>query len=220
VAGVALLVPVLVRPMVIDGIRAALPFGDEPLEIDVDLNVFGLIQGSIDRIHLHGTDLASGDVRIGALDATATDVGVSGHGFSAVDGELATVAVPMLDGGSITIRAIELSGASTDLRATGHLDSTAAIQLVEASFADAGVEVGGVELGSGAVAFDIFGQRASVPIGVEDGALVLVNPFGTGSFELVAPSADDPWRFTGAAVTPDGLTIEATVDATRLLGGA
>jgi hypothetical protein len=218
VTGVAIVIPVIVRPMVIDAVRAALPFGDEPLDIDIDLNVFGLIQGTVDRIHVHGTDLASGDVQIGALDATATDVTTTGHAFRAVDATVSTVAVPTVDGDPITVREITLHGSGSSVAATARLDAGATVQLIIASFADAGVDVGGVELGDGIVSFDIFGQRAGVPIGVEDGAIVLVNPFGTGSFELVTPSADDPWRFTGVAVTPAGLEIDAEVDAARLLG--
>jgi len=217
VTGVAILVPVMVRPMVVDAVRAALPFGDQPLDVEVDFNVFGLLQGRIDRIHLHGTDLASGDVRIGALDATATGVATTGRSFQAVDGTLAGVDVPAIDGGTISIQEISLRGASGEATATARLGATATIAFVESAFADAGFDGGRIELGNGTVSFDIFGQRATVAVGVEDGAVVLVDPFGTGSFELLGPSFDDPWRFTGAGVTPDGLEIDATVDAGRLL---
>jgi hypothetical protein len=56
-----------------------------------------------------------------------------------------------------------------------------------------------------------------VPIGVEDGAIVVIDPFGTGSLELVKPSETDAWRFTGVVVTPSGMTIDASLDVERLL---
>jgi len=217
VTGVAIIVPVVARPMVVDAVRAALPFGDQSLDVEVEFSVFGLLRGTIDRIHIHGTDLASGDVRIGALDATATGVATTGRSFLSIEGTMTTVDVPTIDGTTISIQEITVGGTGGETTATAHLNAPATIEFVQSAFADAGFDGGRIEIGSGTVSFDIFGQRAQVAVGVEDGAIVLVNPFGTGSFELLAPTVDDPWSFTSAEVTPAGLTVEATVDVGRLL---
>ena len=64
----------------------------------------------------------------------------------------------------------------------------------------------------------IFGQRVELPIGAQDGALVIPDMLGAGSLELLTPLPDDPWRVTGATITANGMVIDATVDAGRLLG--
>src|SRR6185369_9855719 len=79
VTGVAIVAPLIARPIIVAAIQGESPFGDQHLDIDVDCNVFGLLQGSIDRVHVHGTNLKRGDVTIGALDISLTDVATSGH---------------------------------------------------------------------------------------------------------------------------------------------
>ena len=217
VTGVAIVAPLIARPIIVAAIQGESPFGDQHLDIDVDCNVFGLLQGSIDRVHVHGTNLKRGDVTIGALDISLTDVATSGHAFRDASGTLASIQVPTDDASSLTIDEVTLAGSSADLSAVATLDHAAAIRLIESAFADGGVDVAGVELGNGTVAFQVFGARAEVPIGVENDALVLVDPFGQGSFELVPHGSEDAWRFTGAGVTPDGMTVEARLDVERLL---
>jgi hypothetical protein len=217
VTGVAAIVPLIARPIVVAAVQAASPFGSKPLDIDVDLNVFSLLRGTIDRIHVRGTSLQHGDVTIGAMDLTLKDVATSGHAFGGATGTLATIQVPTDDASSLTIDEVKLAGPSSALTATATLDRAAAAHLVTAAFADSGVEVGGIELGAGTIAFQAFGARVEVPIGVEGGAIVVVDPFGTGSFELVTPGADDGWRFTGVAVTPGGLTLDASLEVEKLL---
>jgi hypothetical protein len=217
VTGVAAIVPLIARPIVVAAVQAASPFGSQRLDIDVDLNVFGLLRGTIDRIHVRGTSLKRGDVTIAAMDVTLTDVATSGHEFRGATGTLATIQVPTNDTSSLTIDEVKLAGPSSALIATASLDRAAATHLVTAAFADGGIEVGAIELGAGTITFQAFGARVEVPIGVEDGAIVVVDPFGTGSFELVTPGADDGWRFTGVAVAPGGLTIDASLDVEKLL---
>ena len=224
VTGVAIVVPLIARPMIVAAVQSESPFGGEHLQIDVDCNVFGLLQGSIDRIHVHGTDLArgnasGGNVVVGAVDVTLTDVATSGHAFRGISGTLASIDVPSQDGGNFTVDQVTLDGSSSNLSAVASLGRLAAVHLIEAAFADGGVDVSGVELGSGTVGFEVFGAKAQAPVGVENGALVLVDPFGQGSFEILAPSDKDGWRFTGAGITPDGMSIQATLDVEKLLAG-
>jgi hypothetical protein len=217
VAGIAIAVPLIARPIVISTVQAASPFGDAPLDVDVDLNVFGLVTGTVDRIHVRGSDVQRGDVTIGALDVSATDVATSGRSFRDIAGTLASMSFPLDDGTSLAIDDVSLDGPSDAMAAVATLGHEAAAQLIVAAFADSGVEVSGVDLGAGTVAFEAFGARVEVPIGVEDGAIVVIDPFGTGSLEVIRPGEEDPWGFTGVAVTPGGLTIDAIVDAGRLL---
>lgn len=217
VAGVAIAVPLIARPIIVAAVQDASPFGDQPLDVEVDCNVFGLLFGTVDRIHMAGTELRRGDATIGAFDVTMVDVATSGAAFRHVAGTVAAIDIPLDDGTALTVDQVSLDGPSADTTAIATLDHAAAIQLIESALADGGVDAGDVELGSGTVAFQVFGTRAEVPIGVENGAIVLVNPFGTGSYAVVTPAAGDPWRFTGVSVTPGGMTIDASVDAGRLL---
>ena len=224
VTGVAIVVPLIARPMIVAAVESEAPFGGDHLQVDVDCNVFGLLQGSIDRIHVHGTDLArsdasGGNVVIGAVDVTLTDVATSGHAFRGISGTLASIDVPTDDGATFTIDQVKLDGSSSNLSAVAALGRRAAVRLIEAAFADGGVDVSGVELGNGTVGFEVFGAKAQAPVGAENGALVLVDPFGQGSFEILAPSDKDGWRFTGAGITPDGMSIQATLDLEKLLAG-
>jgi hypothetical protein len=217
VTSVAIVVPLIARPMIVAAVQGASPFGDQHLDIEVECNVFALVQGTVDRIHVHGTDLRRGDATVGALDLTFTDVATSGHAFGGAAGTLATIQIPIDDATGLSVDDVHLDGASTNLAAVATLDRAAAIRLVESALAEGGVDVSGVELGNGTVAFQVFGTRAEVPVGVENGALVLVDPFGQGSFEILTPSSKDGWRFTGAGVTPSAMTIEASLDADKLL---
>jgi hypothetical protein len=219
VTGVAIVVPVIARPVIVSAVQAASPFGDTPLQVDVDCNVFGLLAGTVDRIRVRGTNLKRGDVTIGALDVTVRDAATSGQAFRSIDGTLSAVAVPSGDGTPLTIDEIDLSGPSAATTASATLDHDAAVRLIESAFADAGIDVSGIELGTGTVAFKAFGSRVEVPVRVENGAIAVVDPFGTGSLELVKPRPDDGWRFTGVTVTEGGMTIDAIVDAGKLLGG-
>lgn len=222
VAGVAIAVPLIARPILVAAVQDASPFSDQALDVEVDCNVFGLLTGTVDRIHVRGSDLrrgnaSRGSLRVGALDVTLVDVATSGGAFRHVSGTLAVIDIPLDDGTSLTVDQVSLDGPSADTTAVATLDHAAAIQLIESALAGGGPDIGDVQLGSGTVAFEVFGTKAEVPIGVENGAIVLVNPFGTGSYAVLTPAAGDPWRFTGVSVTPGGMTIDASVDAGRLL---
>jgi hypothetical protein len=220
VAGVAIVVPLFARPVIAAAVQSASPFRDHALDIEIDCNVFGLLTGTVDRIRVRGANLERGDVTIGALDVTLTDAATSGRTFGSVAGTLALIEVPVDGASALTIDEVRLAGSSSDMKAVATLDHAAAIRLIEAAFAEGGIDVSGVELGTGTVAFQVFGTRAEVPLGVEDGAIVVVDPFGTGSLEVVRAGESDGWRFTGVVVTPGGLTIDASLDVERLLASS
>ncbi|MEA2673304.1 MAG: hypothetical protein QOI92_496 [Chloroflexota bacterium] len=215
--------PALLRPMVVEAVRAALPFGDQPLQIDATITGPGLLGGSIDEIHVRGSKLDAASpnagVTIGKLDVTLHDISIGDHAFSAVTGGLDDVAFPMSNGAPITISRIDLTGASTAVTGAAQFAPDQAGTFVTRCFADAGIGVDGVQLADGAVAVMVFGQRVELAIGAQDGALVVPDALGAGPITLIQPGPDDQWRLTGASVTPGSLEIDVVVNAATLLAG-
>jgi hypothetical protein len=211
-------VPIVVRPVVADAGRASSPFADEDLAVDVDATAFGLLVGGIDRIHVSGANLDADGPTIGSLDLEVKQVSARDHSFRAIAGSLTNVEVESFDGSPVIIERIDLSGPSERVEAVAHLDERASVALVGSAFADAGLAVDGIELTDGAVAITLFGQRADLPLAVDDGALVLPNVLGTGELVLLQPEPDDPWRLSGVTVAATGMTVVATFDANGVLG--
>jgi hypothetical protein len=209
--------------MVVEAVRAALPFGDQPLQIDATITGPGLLGGSIDEIHVRGSKLDAASpnagVTIGKLDVTLHDISIGDHAFSAVTGGLDDVAFPMSNGAPITISRIDLTGASTAVTGAAQFAPDQASAFVTRCFADAGIGVDGVQLEDGAVAVMVFGQRVELAIGAQDGALVVPDALGAGPITLIQPGPDDQWRLTGASVSPGSLEIDVVVNAATLLAG-
>jgi len=216
----AFALPALVAPAVASEVRAASPFGEQAIDVDVDLNALGLIRGLVGEIRVSGTDLEQDGVAIGSLDVAARNVGIGDHAVGEVSGGLESVSIPTAAGGAIFVRDIALSGSSSGLTATARLDREAAIAFIEQSFVEQGVAASDVELTSGGISLIVFDQRVEVAIGVQDGAFVIPDMLGAGTFEILAPQPDDPWRLTGAVVSPNGLELVAAVDASRLLASS
>jgi hypothetical protein len=220
VTGVAIAVPLIARPMIVAAVQAQSPFGDQHLDIDVECNVFSLLLGTVDRIHVRGTGLRRGDALIGAVDVTATDVSTSGGSFQGSSGKIAAVRIRLDDATELTIDSLRLSGPSSDLSGVVELDAGETQRLIQFAFDDGGVDVSGIELSDGLVGFEIFGTRTRVAIGVEDGAFVLVDPFGQGNFAIVGPHPGDGWEITNAGVSPVGLRLDVSIDGAKLLSSS
>jgi hypothetical protein len=206
------IVPIVVRPIVADAVREALPFGDQPLSVEVDLNPAGLLGGTIDRIHVTGRGLEAEGARIGELDMTVTDVSTTDHRFRSVAGRLRNIELPFVQASTIVVTSIELDGPYGDVDAVALLDVRASLALVGNAFADAGIPVEGLELIDRGVAFAFLGQRVEVPLGIDAGALVLTDVAGGGPLVIVEPGPDDPWRLTGVTATPAGFAIEVALE--------
>jgi hypothetical protein len=223
VALVFFALPALVRPMVVNAVHDALPFGDQALQIDASVTGLGLVGGSIDEVHVRGSNLAvrgaHAGVTLGKVDVTLRQVSIGDHGFRSVSGGLDDVTFPMADGTHVTISRIELTGASTAVTGAAQFTPKDAISFITQTFADAGVAATEVQLGDGAVSVMVFGQRVELAIDVEDGALVVPDALGGGPITLLEPGPDDQWRLTGASVTPGGLEIDAVMNAAALLAG-
>jgi hypothetical protein len=211
-------VPAIVRPMVVDAVRAASPFGDQPIEVEVDINPVSLMLGSIDRIHVTGANLQAEGVDITAVDLVLTDVLTGSRTFEGLSGRLSGVSLPFVQSSTLVIETIDLSGRSGDVTALARLDLRATLALIGNAFADAGIAVDSLELADGGVAFGLFNQRVVVPVGVDTGALIIPDVAG-GQLVIVEPGPDDPWRITGVAMTPSGMEVRVSLEPDEVLGG-
>ena len=210
------IVPIVARPIVADTVRAALPFGDQPLDVQVDLDPIGLLLGTIERIHVTGTALRAEGAVIGELDMTVTDVSTTDRRFRTASGRLRDVELPFVQSTTLAIDSIELDGPYGDVAAVALLDVRGGLAIVGSAFADAGVAVEELELIDGGVAFSVLGQRVEVPLAVDQGALVLPDVLG-GPLVVVEPGPDDPWRVTGVRVRPSGFEIDVQLEPEELL---
>jgi len=204
--------PVVARPLVVDAVRAASPFGAQPLEIDVSVDPVGLLQGRIDRVHVTGTNLHASGMTFGSLDVTATDVAIGDHSFDSIEGTLGSVVVIRADGTSLDADRIVLSGPSADVDATATIAHDAAIAMVRGALTQAGLPADGIELISGGVRLQLLGQRTDVAIGVVDGSLTIAAALAGGQIVLLGPSAGDPWRLSGVTIGPAGMQVQAIAD--------
>jgi hypothetical protein len=215
--GGMLLAPPLVGQIVAASVRDASPFGDQALEVEVDVDALDLVRGFVGEIRISGTDLAADGIEIGSLDVAVRMVGIGARDFTALDGRLSDVRVPLDVGPSVPVGEIKLSGPSTDVRATATLDAAAAAELVGSALSDVGIAVDGVELIDGGVAVSLGGRQADLGIVVVDGALVVPSFLGATSVSLISPKSGDPWRITAFSASPVGFDIEASVDAGALV---
>jgi hypothetical protein len=218
VVAALVIVPIVVRPIVADTVREALPFRDQPLDVEVDLNPVGLLVGTIDRIHVTGKDLRAEGAIIGEIDMTVTDVSTTDHRFRTASGRLRDVELPFVQSSTLTIDSIELDGPFGDVAAVAMLDIRGSLAIIGNAFADAGLAIEGLELIDGGVAFSVLDQRVELPLAVDEGALVLPDVLG-GPLVVVEPGPDDPWRLTGVRVTPSGFEIDVQLEPEGVLGG-
>jgi hypothetical protein len=209
--------PVAVRPLVVDAVRAASPFGSAPLDIEVSIDPVDLLRGTIDRIHVTGADLTARNASIGTLDVTATNVAIGDHSFDSIEGMLGRVVMTRSDGTTIDIDRIDLSGPSTAVDATAGITHDAAIALVRGALADAGLPVDEIELVDGGVRLQVLGGRTDVAIGVVGGSLTIAGALAGGQIVLFGPSTGDLWTLTGVAITPEGMQVHATADLAQAL---
>ena len=214
---IVLAVPSIVRPLVAEQVRAALPFKDQPVDVDVELSPIDLLLGTIDSIHVTGTALETQGATVGSLDLTVRRVSTSSHAFASMSGTLRKVTLPFVQDTELVVDTIDLGGSSADVQATADLNIRASLSLIGNAFGDAGIPVDSLELTDGGIKTTFFGQPVQVDVGVDQGSLVLVDVAGGGPMTIVAPAPDDPWRITSVKVTPSGMTIRASIGTGSLL---
>ncbi|HET9852342.1 MAG TPA: hypothetical protein VFP56_07535 [Candidatus Limnocylindrales bacterium] len=216
VVAALVIVPIVARPIVADTVREALPFRDQPVNVEVELNPVGLLAGTIDRIHVSGTGLRAEGAVIGELDMTVTNVSTTDHRFRTASGRLRNVELPFVQSSTLTITSIELDGPYGDVAAVALLDVRASLAVIGNAFADAGIAVDGLELVDGGIAFSILDQRVEVAVAVDAGALVIPDVLG-GPLVIVEPGPDDPWRLTAVRATTSGFEIDVALEPEGML---
>jgi hypothetical protein len=211
------LAPNLLQPLIVEGVRAASPFGSEALDVDVSLDTVNLLRGTIDRVHVTGANLATDQATIGSLDLTASDVSIGDHAFASIEGSLGSVVLRRPGGTSIAIDRVDLSGPSDAVDATASIGRTAAVGLVSGALTAAGLPPENVELVDGGVRLQVLGQRTDIAIGVLDGSLTIAGSLAGGQIVLFGPAAGDPWRITSVTTSPNGLQVQTVADLAQVL---
>src|SRR5262245_36121856 len=194
--------PLAAGPLVVEAVRTALPFGGGPLQVDADVSTQGLLRGTIDSIHVTGTDLTTFRIGIGRLDVTAGDVGIGDHSFGSMTGTLDAVSLRRADGSALEAQRVTLAGPSDAVEATASVAPAAALAIVRAALENAGLPPDDVALAGGSVRLTVLGQSTNVALTVVDGALSIVGSgAGSGSIVVFGPEPGDPWRITGVTVS-------------------
>jgi hypothetical protein len=210
--------PVVARPLAVDAVRAAIP-GDDPVDVEVDVDGFDLLRGQVGEVRVSGANLTSDAVTVRSFELSVNRVGLDGRTFAALTGGLDGVNVGLADGSTLDIGHVALSGPSTAVVADVRLQPPAAEAIILAALAEAGLPVDRASLVEGGVEVELLGQRVIAPLAYKDGALLLPSVMGQDSVVVIGPSAGGAWSITGLRTLPTGLDIEVTIDAGAMLGG-
>ena len=209
--------PIVAEPVIAGAVRAALPLGSGPVEVDVSVDTLGLLRGSVDRIRLTGTDLEATDASIGSLDVTADGIAIGDRSFDSMQGSLAGVVLRRPGGVRVAIEEITLTGAASAADVDARLKPETVVELAGSALAGAGLNAEGIELTDGGLRVSVLGQQANVAIGVVDGAVVVAGSVAGGSIVLFKPEPGEPWRITSVSVSPAGMDVHAVLDVAAAL---
>jgi hypothetical protein len=125
--------------------------------------------------------------------------------------------IPTGDGTAVSVTRIDVTGPSDAVLATATLDAVATEALVRAKLAERGIVPERVRLEAGRIEVTLQGVTAGATIEVREGGLFLVPDLVLPAIAVMEHPSGAPWRITGAAISPGGLVVEATVDAEALL---
>lgn len=203
--------PVIAGVLQSGGLRA------QTLDVDVDANGLQLLGGRADVLRLQAAGVDTQGFRVDELDLSLRGVALFDRTFQAVDGRLTGVRVPDPTGGSVAITSMELSGQAEATRAVGTLGAATSEALLRRAAFESGVPVDRVSLGNGEVRFGRGPVEVPGRLEVRDGSLLLSSELV--SVVLVQPDPASPWRLEEVRVSPDGITVEGTLDTTVLAGG-
>jgi len=210
--------PIVARTLVADAVRAASPFGSQPIDVEVDATALALLGGKVDSIHLTGANLAAGRLDVGSLDATADGVGILDRAFDSMTGTLSAVTLRRSDGTDLRAREVRLSGPSDAVDATADVGAAAALKIVRQALESAGLPSDNAELVDGGVRLSVLGQATTLALGAVDGSVTIAGSVaGGGPIVVFGPEPGDPWRITGVSVTTAGLDVHAVVDLGAML---
>lgn len=212
---VFMVLPSVISPLLTQYVRDMGVRADD-LIVTVDAFDPALFSGRAVRLRVEGTNVEIGRTHVGAMDMTFGNVSIFDRTFETLSGQLDDVVVA---GGGASAEAAEVNvlGPAGDASATGRLDGAQSETMVKLAAKRAGVTLDGARLVNGGLRLTVAGIEIGAGIAVEGGALVLRPGIGAPIL-LLQPNTSDPWRLSEAYVSPSGITVRGTVDASRIAG--
>jgi hypothetical protein len=211
---VFVVIPVVAGP-IISGLAHDAGLEGDDVEVSVDLLGPGILSGRAPSVRIQGNELDVPRAVIGRVDLTLTEVSLSDRTFETVSGTLYEVRVTGPGDVGIVVETIDLEGPAEATRATGRLDRPESEALVREIASQAGLEVDDVIVGDGSITFQQGGRTVDARLRVTGDALIL-DPVGVEPIVLLAPAPSDSWRLSDVIITPDGMTVDLTVDVRDL----
>lgn len=211
---VFVVIPVVAGPLISGLARDAGLVGDD-VEVSVDLLGPGIISGRAPSVRFQGNEVVVSRAVIGRVDLTLTEVSFSDRSFETVSGTLYEVRVTGPGDVAIVVDVIDLEGPAQATRATGRLDRPESEALVREIARQAGLDVDDVILGDGLITIQQGGQSVDARLRVAGDALIL-DPAGVEPIVLLAPAPSESWRLSDVVITPEGMTVDLTVDVRDL----
>jgi hypothetical protein len=211
---VFLVVPVLVSPALTQYVR---DMGVEADDLKVSVDTFdpALLSGRAGHVRVEGTNVQIGRATVRQLDLTLGDVSFFDRSFGSVEGQLDDVAV-VAGGISASADEVHLTGPAGGATATGRFGSQQSEDMIMAAARRVGVPLDDARLVDGGLRVTVGGGiEVGAGISVEGGALILRPHIGPPIL-LLQPATSDPWRLEEAYVSPAGIIVRGTVDASRL----
>lgn len=210
---VFLVLPAVVSPLLTQYVR---DMGVQADDLNVTVDAFdpGLFAGRATRLRVEGTNVEIGRARVGEFDLTFGNVSFFERSFETLNGRLDDVVVV---GGGMSAAAAEVNvvGPAGSASATGRFDDVQSEDMVKAAALRVGVTLDDARLVDGGLRLTVDGIEVGAGIAVEGGALVLRPAVGDPVL-LLQPATSDPWRLDEAYVSPSGITVRGTVDASRI----
>jgi hypothetical protein len=210
---VFLVLPAVISPLLTQFVRDMGVKADS-LSVSVDTFDPSLLSGRASRLRVQGQNVEIGRAQVGQLDLTFGDVSFFDRSFGSLDGQMDDVAVGA-SGLSARAQQVDVSGPAGDATAIGKFDSQQSEDLVKAAAQRAGLPLDRAQLIAGGLRLTSHGLSIDAGISVDGGALVLTPTVGDPIL-LLQPATSDPWRLDEAFVSPSGITVRGTVDATKL----
>lgn len=211
---VFVIIPVAAGPIISGVLRDAGVVGDD-MDVSVDLLGPSILSGRAPSVRLRADDVEVPRAVIGHIDVTLTEVSVSDRSFESISGTLHDVRVTGPGGTALVVEDIDLDGPAEATRATGRMDRPESEALVREIAQQAGVDVEEVSLGEGSLTIEHGGRATEAHLRVAGDALILETA-GADPVVLLAPAPSESWRLRDVRITPDGMTVDLTVDARDL----
>jgi hypothetical protein len=212
---VFLVLPTMLSPLLTQFVRDMGVRADD-LNVTVDAFDPALFSGRAVRLRVEGTNVEIGRTRVGDMDVTFGNVSIFDRSFETLNGQLDDVVVAS-GGASAGAVQVNVLGPADNASATGQFDDAQSEAMVKLAAKRAGVTLDSARLVDGGIQLTLGGVEVAAGISVEGGALVLRPRIGEPIL-LLQPNTSDPWRLSEAYVSPSGITVRGTIDASRIAG--